>query len=98
MRWGIDLSLYIFNYIKIDHFLSLFRNHLIVSGFSRQVEDILTWEALRSILSVLSSDTEDPWSEPPAFKVITLKQYVKNASVIYFKICLFIYVDSLECR
>jgi hypothetical protein len=36
-----------------------------------QVEDCLTWDALRIVLSVLSGDptAEDPWSDPPAFKV-----------------------------
>jgi hypothetical protein len=36
------------------------------------VADCLTWDALRIVLSVLSGDVEeDPWSDPPAFKVST---------------------------
>eukprot|EP00601_Ochromonadales_sp_CCMP2298_P020292 CAMPEP_0173324208 /NCGR_PEP_ID=MMETSP1143-20121109/30931_1 /TAXON_ID=483371 /ORGANISM="non described non described, Strain CCMP2298" /LENGTH=750 /DNA_ID=CAMNT_0014268231 /DNA_START=156 /DNA_END=2408 /DNA_ORIENTATION=+ len=31
-------------------------------------ECLLTWDALRLILSVLSTDTDDPWMDPPSFK------------------------------
>ena len=30
---------------------------------------LLTWDALKLILSVLSADTEYPWNDPPSFKV-----------------------------
>lgn len=34
-----------------------------------EVEETLTWDALKIVLSVLAADTEDPWSDPPSFKV-----------------------------
>lgn len=39
------------------------------SDSASEVEDSLTWDALKIVLSVLSSDTQDPWSDPPSFKV-----------------------------
>lgn len=42
------------------------------SDSSNEDGDILTWEAVRNILSVLPSDTVHPWSEPSTFKVIQI--------------------------
>lgn len=39
------------------------------SDSASEVEDSLTWDALKIVLSVLSADTLDPWSDPPSFKV-----------------------------
>eukprot|EP00598_Pedospumella_elongata_P001125 CAMPEP_0184983352 /NCGR_PEP_ID=MMETSP1098-20130426/12587_1 /TAXON_ID=89044 /ORGANISM="Spumella elongata, Strain CCAP 955/1" /LENGTH=753 /DNA_ID=CAMNT_0027507163 /DNA_START=177 /DNA_END=2435 /DNA_ORIENTATION=- len=33
-----------------------------------ELEETLTWDALKIVLSVLSAETEDPWSDPPSFK------------------------------
>ena len=39
------------------------------SDGASEVEDALTWDALRLVLSVLSADSDDPWIDPPAYKV-----------------------------
>ena len=39
------------------------------SDSASEVEDSLTWDALKVVLSVLSSDTEYPWHDPPSYKV-----------------------------
>ena len=61
--FSFSFSTFIFNFL----FFSLV--YVCCFSFLRQVEETLTWEALRIILSVLRTDTEDPWSQPPAFKV-----------------------------
>lgn len=50
------------------------------SDSSSEVEDSLTWDALKVVLSVLATDTDtqDPWSDPPSFKVIN------NANSLFY--------------
>ncbi len=52
------------------------------SDSSSEVEDSLTWDALKIVFSVLGADTEDPWSDPPSFKVF--KKYIKSKYSILF--------------
>ena len=67
---GVASCIFIFFFFNI-YFQFFIFSLVCVCCFSylRQVEETLTWEALRIILSVLRTDTEDPWSQPPAFKV-----------------------------
>ena len=52
-------------------------------GSGSEVEESLTWDALKIVLSVLPADTEDPWSDPPSFKVCLYHLFVLSGFIYH---------------
>lgn len=56
--------------------------HETESDSNSESEEYLSWEALMTVLSVLPPDFDNPWTNPPEYKVILKAQFLIYLSLL----------------